>query len=109
MARLVPILRKFRGGSVRTTFLGVKVPDIPKAIRCKVGDLVYATWYDYNDQEPIGGIGIVVELVFHSTQSTSYGAKRIKILYDGRHQNVSPNQVYDPKEGKAYFEPKPSF
>ena len=88
---------------MRTTFLGVKVPDVPKAIRCKVGDLVYATWYDYNDQEPIGGLGIVVDIV----ASPRYGErpKRIKILYNGRHQNVSPSQVYDPAEGKTYFEP----
>lgn len=90
---------------MRTTFLGVKVPDAPKAIKCKVGDLVYATWYDWRNEEPIGGLGIVVEVGCHPTQSTSYGAKRIKILYNGRHQNVSPKQVYDPAEGKAYFEP----
>jgi hypothetical protein len=52
----------------------------------------------------VGGLGIVVE-----TLPGVGGHRRIKILYDGRHQNVSPNQVYDPKEGKAYFEPKPSF
>jgi len=82
---------------VRTTFLGVRVPDAPKAIRCKVGDLVYATWYDHHEREPIGGLGIVVGVE----------SKRIKILYDGRYQTVS--QVFDPEEGKAYFEPKPSF
>ena len=89
---------------MRTTFLGVKVPDPPKAIRCKVGDLVYATWYDYNDQEPIGGLGIVVDVVLHST-AMGERPKQIKILYNGRHQNVSPNRVYDPAEGKTYFEP----
>lgn len=87
---------------MRTTFLGVKVPDTPKAIRCKVGDLVYATWYDYYNEEPIGGLGIVVEVVPHS--KACQRPSRIKILHDGRHQNVSPNQVYDPAEGKAYFE-----
>ena len=78
---------------MRTTFLGVKVPDPPKAIRCKVGDLVYATWYDWRNEEPIGGLGIVVGVE----------SKRIKILHNGRHQTVS--QVFDPAEGKAYFEP----
>ena len=87
---------------MRTTFLGVKVPDPPKAIRCKVGDLVYATWYDYNDQEPIGGLGIVVDVVLHST-AMGERPKQIKILHNGRRQTVS--QVFDPAEGKAYFEP----
>ena len=87
---------------MRTTFLGVKVPDPPKAIKCKVGDLVYATWYDHHEQEPFGGLGIVVEVAPHSTIGRP---QRIKILYNGRHQNVSPNQVYDPAEGKTYFEP----
>lgn len=81
---------------------------MPKAIRCKIGDLVYATWYDYRNDEPIGGLGIVVGIEFHYPQMRSR-PKRIKILYNGRHQNVSPNQVFDPEEGKAYFEPKPSF
>lgn len=103
MARLVPVLRKFRGGSVRKTFLGVKVPDVPKEIRCKVGDLVYATWYDNHEQEPIGGLGIVVG--FETWPNAR--ADRIKILHNGRYQTAS--QVFDPEEGKAYFEPKPSF
>lgn len=83
---------------MRTTFLGMRVPDCPKAIRCKVGDLVYATWWDYRNDEPIGGLGIVVGVE----------SKRIKILYNGLHQKVSPRRVYDPEEGKAYFEP-PNF
>lgn len=82
---------------MRTTFLGVKVPDPPKVIRCKVGDLVYATWYNHHEQEPIGGLGIVVGV----------GRVSVKILHNGRHQTVL--QVYDPEEGKAYFEPKPSI
>jgi hypothetical protein len=62
-----------------------------------VGDLVYATWYDHHEREPIGGLGIVVGVE----------SRRIKILHNGRYQTVS--QVFDPEEGKAYFEPKPSF
>jgi len=95
MARLVPVLRKFRGGSVKP----------PKAIRCKVGDLVWATWYDNHEQEPIGGLGIVVGVEFSSTVKN--WVDRIRILHNGRYQTVS--QVFDPEEGKAYFEPKPSF
>ncbi len=91
---------------MRTTFLGVRVPDPPKVIRCKVGDLVYATWYNHHEQEPIGGLGIVVGVEFSSPVKN--WVDRIKILHNGRYQNVSPNQVYDPKEGKAYFEP-PNF
>ena len=92
---------------MRTTFLGVKVPDPPKAIKCKVGDLVYATWHDWRNEETIGGLAIAVQVVFHSTVMGER-PKRIKILHNGRHQNVSPNQVFDPTEGKTYFEP-PNF
>lgn len=84
---------------MRTTFLGVKVPDVPKAIRCKVGDLVYATWYDDHEQEPLGGLGIVVEVIESTVAPT------IKILHNGRRFACPSGGIYDPKEGKAYFEP----
>jgi hypothetical protein len=83
----------------------MRVTVMPKEIRCKVGDLVYATWYDHHEQEPIGGLGIVVGVEFSSTVKN--WVDRIKILHNGRYQTVS--QVFDPEEGKAYFEPKPSI
>lgn len=75
----------------------------PKAIKCKVGDLVWASWHSYDEQEPIGGLGLVVEVVFSSTVKN--WIDRIKILHNGRLQSVAPSAVYDPKEGKEYFEP----
>lgn len=81
---------------------------MPEAIKCKVGDLVFATWYDHHEQEPSGGLGLVVGVEYHSPKSQRRGRpSRIKILHNGRYQTVS--QVFDPEDGKAYFEPKPSF
>ena len=39
----------------------------PKAIKCKVGDVVWASGHSYDEQEPTGGLVLVVAGVFSCT------------------------------------------
>lgn len=65
-----------------------------KVISAKPGDLVWAIWYDYYEDEFIGGLGLVMDEVIHNKQ---------KVLMKGITRHIHRDSIFDPVKGQSYF------